>query len=326
MRTDPAALQIDGQPDGGKDDDGRPDTAHHQPLHMVRLGVVHEIAAGRNVEAAPQQAGLVRLAWTVGLSMAQVAALVATFFVPRFGAPPWSHLVSLAIVLALSGLAWRPLTHSRRILAIGALVTSILAVVSGFYLLYWKEGIRVDGYQDWGVWWHVAWSWAAAVFFFQHTWINRVQYAHFFRDSLRRWGPAAWHIGVYAVLVVGLALSWTVWKDGFDGGNYIALSYIGWLAVTLPAYAIWGWRTWRGARASWSWRSAVDMGLVPAAAVATLTGIPLAFFDPTFDAWGLKYASKTWHVWPSILFAVLVWVHSVQVWSTVRQHWKQLAR
>ncbi len=268
-----------------------------------------------------------RTAWTIGLTVAQLVALVATFFVPRFGAPIWSHLVSLGIVVVACGAAWRPLSSSRRILAIGALVTSVLAIVSGFYLLYWKEGIRVDGYQDWGVWWHVFWSWAAAVFFFQHTWINRRQYARFFVDSFKQAGPAAWHVGIHALLVVGLILSWTIWKDGFDGGNYLALGYVGWLVASIPAYSIWMVRAIRGGmgqRSSWPWRRAVDLGLVPAAAFATLTGIPLTFFDDAFDAWGLKYASKTWHVWPSILFAVLVWIHSVQVWSTVRNHWRQL--
>ncbi len=264
-----------------------------------------------------------RTAWTIGLSVAQLVALVATFFVPEFGAPIWSHLASLGIVLVLSGVAWRPLSRSRRVLAIGALVTSVLAVVSGFYLLYWKEGIRVDGYQDWGVWWHVAWCWAAAVFFFQHTWINRRQYARFFADSFHSLGPGAWHIGIHAVLLLGLLVSWTVGKSWFDGGNYIALSFAGWLVVVVPAYVVWLVRRRPGM--DWPMRRAVDLGLVPAAALATLTGIPLTFFDDAFDAWGLKYASKIWHVWPSVLFAVLVFAHSVQLWGIVRQHWRRLA-
>lgn len=265
----------------------------------------------------------VRAAWTIGLSVAQLAALVATFFIPGFGEPIWSHLVSLGIVLGLSALAWRPLSRSRRILAVGALATSILALLSGFYLLYWKEGIRVDGYQDWGVWWHVAWSWAAAVFFFQHTWINRVQFVHFFRNSFRRAGSAALHVGLYVALVVAFGLTWGPLKAWFSGGNYIALSFAAWLVCAIPAYAVWLLRV-RERRMSWPWRRVIDLGLVPVAALATLSGIPLAFFDDWTDAAGLKYAAKFWHVWPSVLFAVLVFAHSVQVWGLVRRHWAAL--
>ncbi len=265
-----------------------------------------------------------RLAWTMGLAAAQIVALTATFFAPGFGVPTWSHLASLGLVLLLSGLAWRPLTRSRRILAIGALAASVLAIVSGFYLLYWKEGIRIDGYQDWAVWWHVAWSWAAAVFFFQHTWINRVQFVHFWRRTFQAVGPATLHLGAYALLLAAFAITWTFGKGWFDGGNYIALSFAAWLTCAVPAYILWMVRALRSRPMSWGWRRAIDLGLVPASALATLSGLPLVFFDAWLDAAGLKYASKFWHVWPSVLFAVLVFAHSVQVWSAVRRHWQAL--
>src|SRR5687768_9875623 len=105
------------------------------------------------------------------LGALQLAALVGTFppLVPgmdALGTEGWHHVASLGVVLAAT-MALRGPLRSRRFLAIGVLAFTLLATMSGFYLLYWKEGIRVDGYQDWGVFWHVAWSWAAAVFFWQ---------------------------------------------------------------------------------------------------------------------------------------------------------------
>ena len=65
---------------------------------------------------------------------------------------------------------------------------------------------------------------------------------------------------------------------------------------------------------------------MPVAAVALISGLPLLWMGDGLDAAGLKYASKYWHVGPSVLFAVLVFTHSMQLWSTVRGHWHRLWR
>lgn len=266
---------------------------------------------------------------TVLLSCAgQVVLLVATFpplvaSMAALGTVWWHHLASLGIVLAATWALRRPM-QQRRFLAIGVLAFTVLATASGFYLLYWKEGIRIDGYQDWGVFWHVAWSWAAAVFFWQHTWVNRVALAHFFRRSLRSLAPASLHLGLYAIGFLGLWLTWGPVKAWFTNENYVPLSFATWLVTAGVAYVAWLALRRRDGASQKRMRGGVDLGLVPIAALATLSGVPLLFFDPELDSLGLKYASKFWHVWPSVVFAVLVFAHGVQTWNTVRTHWKRL--
>lgn len=264
-----------------------------------------------------------RTAWSLGLAAGQTVALVGTFFWNALGTVWWHHLVSLGLVLAAT-VAVRHRMTDRRFLGIGVLVTAILATVSGFYLLYWKEGIRVDGYQDWGVWWHVAWSWGAAVFFWQHTWVNRVAYGHFLQRSFRALAPTALHIGLYALAVVGFIITGGPGKTWFTSESYIPISLWTWIIVAGTAYLAWWLLRRRPHAAQTRIRGRVDLALVPVAAVAVISGIPLLWFDGAMEAAGLKYASKVWHVLPSTLFAVLVFVHAAQLWSTVRMHWRRM--
>lgn len=263
--------------------------------------------------------------WLFGLAAGQLALLAATFYLPGLGTAWWHHVASLAVVLVIAASMGRLMT-SRRFLGVGVLVTTVLAAASGFYLLYWKEGIRVDGYQDWGVWWHVAWSWAAAVFFWQHTWVNRVSLGHFFRRSLRTMGPALMHGGLYAAVLVALVVTWGPAKGAFVNENYIPLSLWTWIGATTVAYAAWLLLRHHPHAAQKKIRGGVDLALVPASALAVLSGIPLLWFDGAMDQAGLKYASKFWHVWPSVVFSVLVFVHSVQLWTGLRRHWQRLGQ
>ncbi len=263
----------------------------------------------------------------------QAALLWTSFYIPDLGVPFWHHLASLAVVLALSVGFHKPLARSRRFLAIGVLVLSLLAAASGFWLLYWKEGIRTAGFQDWGVFWHVAWSWATAVFFFQHTWINRVAFLHFMRQRFTTLAGVLLHTGAYALVIAAFVITWSdIGKDWFTVESYIPLSLYAWLAITAPAYFV-----WFGNQLRWNLlhrskdpirvtrsRARIDVALVPIAALAVLSGIPLTFFDRFMDENGWKYVSKYWHVWPSVVFTALVFIHSVQVWQTMRAHWRQV--
>lgn len=263
------------------------------------------------------------------LLAAQLVLLVATFPLPGLGAEAWHHVASLAGTLVVAGLLHRRLRASRRFLAIGVLVFTILASASGFYLLYWKAGIRVDGYQDWAVFWHILWSWFAAVFFVQHTWINRVALVNFFQRSVGSIPAAAVHGAGYLALLGALFASFTPGgRTLFTNANYYPLGFRAWVLVLAPTYGFWAYLRLRGDRPAWlesfgHWpiRRLVDLILVPAAALTILSGFPLVFDGP-FDARGLKYVTKTWHVWPSILFSVLVFVHGVQAWQTVKAHWR----
>lgn len=250
---------------------------------------------------------------------------MGTLFVPGFGAEAWHHVASLAVVLALAVLL-RKSMQSRRFLGIGVLATTVLAAVSGFYLLYWKEGIRADGYQDWGVFWHVAWSWAAAVFFWQHTWVNRVAFAHFFRRSIQALRPALVHVALYALAVAALVLTAGPGRAWFTNETYIPLSLWTWLVAIVAAYLAWLLLRRRPSAAQKRFRGRVDLALVPLAAVAVVSGLPLLFFDEPLNRAGLQYASKFWHVGPSIAFSVIVYVHSVQLWNATRRHWQRIGK
>lgn len=263
-----------------------------------------------------------RTAAVAGVSAGQAVAFAATAPLGWLGTAWWHHVASLAVVLALA-FAMPAQMRSRRFLAMGVLATSVLATASGFWLLYWKEGLRVDGFQDWGVFWHVAWSWAATVFFWQHTWVNRVALGHYFRRSLQAARPAVAHIGLYLLAVAALAATWAA-RDWFTSENYVPLSLWSWILAAVAAVA--SWLAFRRRPDQKAVRGGVDLGLVPIAALAVASGFPLLFFDPQFDAAGLKYASKVWHVWPSVVFAVLVFVHAAQAWSTVRVHWRKLGQ
>lgn len=271
----------------------------------------------------------------VALVLAQGVLFAATSQVPGLGAEAWHHVATLVGSLALAAALWRPVTRSRRFLAVGVLAFTVLATVSGFWLLYWKEGIRASGYQDWGVFWHVAWSWLAAIFFFQHTWINRVSLAHFVRRSFSSVNAATVHIGAYVVVIVAFIVTWSdVGKDWFHVENYVPLTLYAWLLATVPSYAAWGLMARTAARRSKAgaerlrrfqtlWRSRVDLALVPLAALVVVSGIPLTFLDPWTEANGWKYVAKYWHVWPSVAFSVLVFAHGVQLWGPVQAHWRK---
>lgn len=274
-----------------------------------------------------------RASWILGLTALQAVVLWASFYIPQIGVPFWHHLASLAFVIALSIAFHKPLARSRRFLAIGVLILSLLAAATGFWLLYWKEGIRDAGFQDWGVFWHVAWSWATAVFFFQHTWINRVALMHFLRQRFTTVTGILLHGGAYALVIAAFLVTWSdIGKDWFTVESYIPLSLYAWLAITAPAYVAWFWNQirWhvlsrakdpiRSTRA----RGRIDVALVPIAALAVLSGIPLTFFDAFMDENGWKYVSKYWHVWPSVVFTALVFIHSVQIWQTMRAHWRNV--
>lgn len=270
-----------------------------------------------------------RTRWVVALLVLQLVLLVATFPIDALGTETWHHIASLGFTLAVAGVMHRRFTTSRRFLAVGVLVSSVLAAVSGFYLLYFKAGARAGGYQDWGVFWHILWSWFAAVFFIQHTWINRVQFVHFFRRSIDAVPGAVLHGAGYLAVAAALAFSFSPsGRTLFTNESYYVLGFRAWVLVLVPAYAFWAYLAirdepppWLARFGHWPIRRFVDLLLVPTAALAVLSGFPL-LFDGPFDARGLKYATKTWHVWPSILFTVLAFVHSVQAWHTVKAHWR----
>lgn len=276
-----------------------------------------------------------RTRWLLGLILLQVLLLVATLYVPELGAETWHHVASLGAVLLVAAALHDRFRTSRRFLALGVLASSVLASASGFYLIYWKAGLRVDAIQDWAVWWHIVWSWFAAVFIVQHTWINGRTFLHVLRRSAASRPRLALHVLAYVLLLVAIVVTWS--PQGrvlFTNENYVPLTLWTWAAAVVPLYGAWIYLRWR-ARRDPHWvretfgarglRRLVDLSLVPAAALAVLSGFPL-LFDGPFDPRGLKYTSKYWHVATGIVFTVLFTAHGLQLWSTVKAHWRSYAR
>jgi hypothetical protein len=277
-----------------------------------------------------------RLQWVGAVVLVQTLLLWATLYVPTLGGPAWHHLASLAGVLALAAV-WRlPLLRSRTVLALGVAVTTLLAVASGFYILYWKPFLKSYALVDWIKWWHIVWSWGALVFFVLHTWINRVSYLHLLRRTRRTpLGFLAHDVLIWGSLLA-IPLTWNTWfQDRIHDDNYIWLTWWTWLVLVLPLYVAWGLVTWtprgslEGLKAALSRdrvRAVVDVGLVPATVLAMVSGFPITFWKTEVHGFGYKFVGKYWHTWPSILMAVLVFAHTVQLWRPTVSHWRRWGR
>lgn len=270
------------------------------------------------------------LLWGSGMAV-QLAALGATAlppFTPGLGAPEWHHTASLVGVAVAAALVWRPLTRDRAFAGQGVLVTTALALVSAFLLLYLKDDLKASGLKDWAKWWHVAWSWASIAFLVGHTWVNRAGLVRAARRLTKGAGAATANVGPYALVVAAIPLTWSAWgAAAIQDPNYILWTHWTWLAFLVPSYAAWATVTLRG-----SWlhrppllrpRAARDFAsahLLPIAILANVTGLPLVYLA-TKDT-PLKYVAKWWHTWPSIAMAILVFAHVVTYLAGVKGHWK----
>ncbi len=264
------------------------------------------------------------------LLVPQSVALVATAFpwAHGLGAPTWHHnaslagsLLAFAWVCTLRGPQGR-LATDRAHLGVGVLVWTTLAIVSGFLLLYLKQDLKGWDLKDWAKWWHITWSWLALWYFLLHTWVNRRP----MMVALGRWTRGAYALMMYGVLgliVIAVPLTWSAWGAGaIVDGNYIVLTLWTWVLLTGPPYGL--WLAVRADPPRWAERrsmvAGIDVWLLPATLLANLSGLPLLYFDTKSTA--LKYVAKYWHTWPSIAMTLLVFVHSVQWWPSVRSHWR----
>lgn len=255
----------------------------------------------------------------------------ASLWVPHLGEPAWQHVATLLMVLAPLPFFWRPLTTSRMVLGIGVLASTLLAVGSGFFILYAKVWLKAHVLVDWIKFWHVLWSWAGIVFFLLHTWINRVAYVHFWRRMhALRW-PALLHHAAIVASLAAIPFLWSAWgKPLWDDENYILSTWYLWLLLVAPAYVLW-WATvaarrWvalsvlAGAFQHHRVRAFVDVALVPATVLANVSGFPITFWKDEVHGHGFKFVGKMTHTAPSIVMAVLVFAHTVHLWGPIVLH------
>lgn len=269
-------------------------------------------------------------------ALMQAALLVATALPPispGLGVPVWHHNASLGVALLFVALTWKLHRDSRRFLGLGVAVTSLLAIVSGFLLLYLKADLKTWELKDWAKWWHIAWSWFALTFFMAHFWINRAPFMKFWRRLRRRRSGRVLHDGALLAVAAAVAATWSpLGARLIVESNYLLLTLYTWLVVAGPAYAGWALVRWRAAWATrprsvprWARGPAVqrgvDVALLPAAILANVSGFPLLYFDTKSTS--LKYVAKYWHTWPSIAFTVLVFAHTLHSWRPLTTHWRR---
>lgn len=265
-------------------------------------------------------------------TVVHVVLLVWTAFWPTLGAPVWHHNASLAGALAIVLVTLRPFARSRAYLAIALGLTTLLAVGSGFLLLYLKQDLKDWLLKDWAKWWHIAWSWLALFYFIGHTWINRAPLVRWWTRMHKRVDATLVHHGILLAILVAIPVTWgQTGRAWFTDANYIPMTLVTWLALAGPPYAAWAivtWRFKRGAAPMFRQRWArgrvvavVDVGLFPMTILANVSGFPILYFNT--KAGSLKYVAKYWHTWPSIAMTILVFAHTVMSWPAVAAHWRR---
>lgn len=264
--------------------------------------------------------------WAWALVGGQAVALVATlpFLLPGLGVPVWHHNASLLIVTIAALAAGRKMWTDRRFLGIGVLVTTTLAVASGFLILYLKQELKASDLKDWAKWWHITWSWAALAFFAGHTVVNRKGLARALRRVATGWRGAFQFMAPHLLVIAAIPLTWSVWgARSIVETNYIPLTLWTWLIILTPIYAFWWWRKARhgprspkGSRARGQYT--VDAWLLTMTVLANVSGFPLLYFA-TKDT-SLKYVAKYWHTWPSIAMAIIVFIHTIQFLPAVGRY------
>jgi hypothetical protein len=271
----------------------------------------------------------------LGLALVQTVLFIASLWLPGLGVPGWHHLASLLAAILLV-LPWRKsLQASRAFLGIGVLATTFLAVASGFFILYWKVWLKAHVLVDWIKFWHVFWSWLGLVFFAYHTWINRIALLHWWRRIHSNVPASLLLYGGLLVVVLASAYTWTPWgKDAVGDPNYILLTWYGWLVLVVPLYLAWwgsilgrtreAFRRWNTNLPRIRVRGFVDVALVPVTVLANLSGFPITFWKDEVHGAGFKFAGKATHTAPSIVMAVLIFMHVVHLWGPTMSHWRRL--
>lgn len=238
------------------------------------------------------------LAWSIGVGMAE-------------------YNLSFVFLTVLGVATW-PLLLRRRVASLGLAVMGLAAILTGFWLLYWKDDLKAGGLKDFAKFWHSVTSYAMLPFFAAHFTRNWPR----FNDLSGRVGAWRVAVGAYAGGWVGLlafgAASWTpAWKVRFTEENYLGWVAWTWLAVVAAVYL-----AWLGARLAQRLRPGlrevltrtrrrglVDLTLLVSFLLAMATGFLLLYMKEFLHGNGFKYVSKYWHTSTSIVFVAAVALH-----------------
>ncbi len=266
----------------------------------------------------------------LGLALGSMGAAAATIppVWPGLGEPVAHHNWSMAVTLVLFSMgAYAGRMDARRHMALSVALWTVLAIVSGFLILYLKADLKATGYKDWAKFWHIVWSWLALWAFAGHTWINRHGLMRSLRGLHARIGRALGFSGVLVLILVAVPLTWSAWGASvLQEPEYIPLTLWTWLAFVAASYAAWLVYMVRRRNLPETLRRPavqrfVDGWLLPITILANVSGFPLLWFNTKETS--LKYVAKYWHTWPSIAMAILVFAHTVQFWPGMVAHWRR---
>lgn len=265
------------------------------------------------------------MAWSAAAFAATALAVWATLAF-SIGVGMLEYNLSF-LLLSVLGVACWPLLLRRRVASLGLAVAGTAAILTGFWLLYWKEDLKASGLKDFAKFWHSVTSYALIPFFAAHFVRNWPR----LKDLSSRVG--AWRVatGAYAGGWVGLlvfgVVSWTPdWRARFTEENYIWTVQWSWLVVIALAYGAWlGGRALvrmrpdlRAVLTRNRRRGLVDLTLFATFVLAMATGFALLYMKDFLHGNGYKYVSKFWHSATSVAFTAAVVLHvGANVWALV---------
>lgn len=259
------------------------------------------------------------------------AALVVGSAWTYLGVPYWHYNVAFVAMAAFAAWRWKRYLADPPLLAAHLLVSGVVAIASGFLLLYLKDDLKASGTKDWAKFWHCAFS----------MWFLYVTIAHlarrpnaravsvYARDGARR-GWAWAHVAAWGATVLLLFAS-VASKDTFVDANYLYWSTLTVLFSTAIAYGAWiaaklrsgAWRRDAPPRSppSRALRGNVDLMLVGWSVLAQASGLVLLYGKEFLHGNGYKYVSKFWHTAPSVVMTLLVVAHFVISVPLLRAYW-----
>lgn len=237
--------------------------------------------------------------------------------------------------LTVAGVAAWPLLLRRRVASLGLATMGTAAILTGFWLLYWKDELKADGLKDFAKFWHSVTSYALIPFFAAHFARNSPRFGDLTRGvTVRRVAAGAYAGGWAGLLTFGVVSWFPAWRIRFTDENYllwaawtwlvvIALVYFAWLGAKLavrlrPRLAAFFTRALR--------RGLVDVTLLASFVLAMGTGFVLLYMKAFLHGNGYKYVSKYWHTSTSIVFTVAVVLHVGANIMALRAHARRVSR
>lgn len=263
-------------------------------------------------------------------SLAGTVLVVGSAWTP-IGVPTWHYHVAFLAMAAYAAWRWKRYVADPPLLGAHLLASGVLAIASGFLLLYLKDSLKASGTKDWAKFWHCVVS----------MWFLYVTLAHLAREpnaralgvyardgARRRWGIA--HVVAWSATVVLLVAS-VASKDAFRDENYLYWSTLSILVATAFAYGAWvlakvrsgAWRAEAPPQPapSRALRGNVDLMLLGWSIIAQASGLVLLYGKSFLHGNGYKYVSKFWHTAPSVVMTLLVVAHVVITAPLLRAYW-----